>query len=143
MSKIIFAFDEREHATVLAALRHWQKDHPHYVNELEREIAGDDPLSADEIDGLCEDFNMTSPVRLAVTMEGGIIQEILTEDSCLFGVEVVIIDYDTEGADADQLTMIPQSDGKETKAWARLETIGECLVPDLITKTRLRIEAHE
>lgn len=86
---------------------------------------------------------MTSPVRLAVTMEGGIIQEILTEDSCLFGVEVVIIDYDTEGADADQLTMIPQSDGKETKAWARLETIGECLVPDLITKTRLRIEAHE
>lgn len=57
--------DEREFATILAALRYWQRKEPLY-DSLEADIATDcgtlDPLTADQIDSLCERLN-TSVTR--------------------------------------------------------------------------------
>ena len=57
--KILFA--EREHATVLAALRLWQEADEHNIGDL-RDIAeaAGDPLSNEEIDVLCERINFSS-----------------------------------------------------------------------------------
>jgi len=59
-------FDRREAATLLAALRHWQREiqHPQRgsVQELLHDVATDggefEELSADEIDALCERINV-------------------------------------------------------------------------------------
>lgn len=52
---------EREHATILAALRLWQEADEHNRGDL-RDIAEavGVPLSNDEIDALCERINLTS-----------------------------------------------------------------------------------
>lgn len=62
----------------------------------------------------------TEPVRVVVKLEGGLVQWVGT--SSLLPVEVAIIDYDTEGADDDELTAIPQDDGDTAEAFARIET---------------------
>jgi len=54
--------NRRELATVLAALRYWQRKNPGILDTEEYfEIASDgleiDPLTMDEIDGLCERLN--------------------------------------------------------------------------------------
>lgn len=48
------------------------------------------------------------PLRIAVTVEGGLVQNVITEDRRLLSVEVTVIDYDTEGADADKISRVPQ-----------------------------------
>lgn len=45
---------------------------------------------------------------IAVVIEGGIVQAICTDDEQLQGVDVLVIDYDTEGADESELTDVPQ-----------------------------------
>lgn len=52
---------EREHATILAALRLWQEADEHNRGDLGdiAEAAGV-PLSNNEIDGLCERINFTA-----------------------------------------------------------------------------------
>ena len=52
---------EREHATILAALRLWQEADEHNRGDL-RDIAEavGIPLGNDEIDALCERINFTS-----------------------------------------------------------------------------------
>jgi hypothetical protein len=49
------------------------------------------------------------PARLAVVIDGGIVQAVVSDHpSC---IEVAVIDYDTEGAGGDELTPVPQGDG--------------------------------
>jgi hypothetical protein len=68
----LYKLDNREHATVLAALRYWQRkglmDDP--VAELD--IASDggtlDPLAADEIDALCEGLNHNDQVAESASL---------------------------------------------------------------------------
>ena len=52
---------EREHATILAALRLWQEADEHNRGDL-RDIAEEPgvPLSNNEIDALCERINCTA-----------------------------------------------------------------------------------
>lgn len=58
---------------------------------------------------------MASP--LLIVMEGGLIQSIHTNDPD-WNVPIVIIDYDTEGADPEDLTPVPQDDdGTTVEAW--------------------------
>lgn len=56
---------------------------------------------------------MSEPVRIVVTLEGGLVQSV-----CTLGVpvEVVIIDYDTDGSDADCISEIDQGDNKVADA---------------------------
>lgn len=47
--------------------------------------------------------NMSKPkVRIAVIMDGGVVQNVLSSED----VEIVIVDYDTDGADPDEITEI-------------------------------------
>lgn len=58
---------------------------------------------------------MQEPIRIIVIVEGGVVQNVLT-----LGIpaQVVVIDYDVEGADADDTThLVPQSDGEPAKAF--------------------------
>ena len=46
---------------------------------------------------------MSKPkVRIAVIMDGGVVQNVLSSED----VEIVIVDYDTDGADPDEITEI-------------------------------------
>jgi ribosomal protein L12E/L44/L45/RPP1/RPP2 len=58
---INISITEREHATILAALRLWQEGDEHNRGDLRdvAEAAGV-PLGNDEIDALCERINFTN-----------------------------------------------------------------------------------
>ena len=53
------------------------------------------------------------PVRVVVVLDGGLVQAI-----CTLGVqvEVIVIDYDTDGADDHELTPIMQGEGQSVDA---------------------------
>ena len=64
------------------------------------------PLEDDEIDSLCEQINVTpeSPI-IVVGCEGGLVQG---ASSNIEGVSMIVLDYDTEGCDDDEITKVPQ-----------------------------------
>lgn len=113
--------DDRELAAVLAGLRHWQ----HFMGstdcmrdfevELVREVAQNQgrctALSVKEIEALCQRLNLSEPARIAVCLEGGIVQDVVTDSPALIGLTVVTIDYDAEGADEQEISHVRQSDG--------------------------------
>ena len=52
--------------------------------------------------------------RIVVTLEGGLVQNITSN----LPAEVLVIDYDTECAEEDRLTNVPQGEGREDEpAW--------------------------
>ena len=51
--------------------------------------------------------------RIAIIMEGGIIQNILTDEE----VDITIVDYDIEDAEEEDLTEVPQNDGTSVEAF--------------------------
>lgn len=53
---------------------------------------------------------------VAVVLEGGLVQAVVTDQPAMQGIGVLIIDYDDEGADLDELTIVPQEDGGESDA---------------------------
>jgi hypothetical protein len=57
--------------------------------------------------------------RIVVVIEGGLVQTILADDPD--GIEAVVLDYDTEGADPGDYTTITQSDGSESDAFVQVE----------------------
>jgi hypothetical protein len=63
--------------------------------------------------------NPPTPPRLVITLEGGLVQDILSDRPA----EVAIVDYDTDGADPadDNLVPITQDDGTKLPAFARCE----------------------
>ena len=53
---------------------------------------------------------------IVVTIEGGIVQGISSDDPAMVGKEVAIIDYDAEGADPDEVEQVPQgADATDTE----------------------------
>lgn len=119
--KHLLIVDDREFATVLAGLRHWQyfmgstdclRD---FEVELVREVAQNQgrctALSVKEIDALCQRLNSGEPARIAVCLEGGIVQDVFTDNPALVGLTVVTIDYDSEGADEQEISHVKQPDG--------------------------------
>lgn len=57
-------------------------------------------------------------MRIAVILEGGLVQSVVTDRPNLLppDLEVLVIDYDTDGADPDDLSHVPQSDGSLSAA---------------------------
>jgi len=51
--------------------------------------------------------------RIVINVEGGLVQAVLSDVPC----ELVKIDYDTEGADLEDLKQLDQGDGSEIPAW--------------------------
>ena len=52
---------------------------------------------------------------LVVTVEGGIVQGVSTDDPNLVGLKAVVINYDAEGADPDEVEQVPQTEEGETE----------------------------
>ncbi len=107
--------DKRQSATILAALRTMQQVRGEcYGGELPEDIDsirtnGDtlQPLEDDEIDALCEQISVApDPAIIVVGCEGGLIQG---ASSNIDGLSMIVLDYDTEGCDDDEITKVPQS----------------------------------
>lgn len=52
---------------------------------------------------------------IVITLEGGLVQGISSDDPKLVGLKVVVIDYDSEGVDADEVEHVPQDENGETE----------------------------
>ncbi len=59
-------------------------------------------------------------IRLVIKLEGGLVQWIGT-DNTDHKIQIAIIDYDTDGADDDEIVEIPQDDSGVADAIARIE----------------------
>lgn len=113
---------DRELATVLAALRLWQRGSCGTTGTQERvleaahaelAIASDDerlvPLTAAEIDELCERLNTPQDLPTVVlNVEGGAIHAVASN----LPARCIILDSDVEGSDWSGVTKI---DGKDTQ----------------------------
>jgi hypothetical protein len=55
---------------------------------------------------------MSEPVKIVIVMEGGIVQGVVTAG---VPVRVVIVDYDVDGMDPDELVRIPQENAVRTE----------------------------
>lgn len=128
------ALDDRELSTVLAALRDHQR---RYCPSGPADIAGDlgrhEPLSPDEIDDLCTRINSGAPLapeaNIVVTLDGGLVQGIAADRP----ITVRVVDFDVEGANPDDLVMVPRDEGDPVPAsvsgWA-VESV--CIDPEWI-----------
>lgn len=120
-------FDPRTTATVLAALRYWQRWQDTLDHTAEHDIASDGgtlaPLTAQEIDTLCEAINCAPRKAVTVVMDGGVIQNVLSADPVLAGRPWQLIDYDIECSDEDGHRDIVQSDGTTARAFVGGGTI--------------------
>lgn len=69
--------------------------------------------------------------NLAVTLEGGMIQCIVTDGDVLKGALITTIDYDTEGGDEDALVEVEQGDGTFAEAYVDKRAIhkAEIVIP--------------
>jgi len=102
-------FTKAETGAILAGLRFVQEFQLTGRNELFRpnieaidNILGEcGKLSAGHIDELSERINMPEVERIYITLEGGLIQDI---EGIPEGVEIVKMDFDTEGADEEKVT---------------------------------------
>lgn len=111
---------DTELATVLAALRAWQEGSK-AIQHLRAENAtfnGDPvPLDADAIDALCERINTAPEPRIAVVVQGGMVQSVVTDAHDFVGTKFMVIDYDTKGADPDETIQVPQEGGGFSRAF--------------------------
>jgi hypothetical protein len=110
-------FDKRQSATILAALRYWQREGL-MSSGHEQDIATDgnsiDALDAEDIDALCEQINVPAATPIIVVgCEGGLVQG---ASSNIEGLSMIVLDYDTEGCDDDEITEVPQSDTVELES---------------------------
>ncbi len=130
---------DRELATVLAGLRYWQRHGARQMLTSGNRLLEDDiatsggtlqPLTVEEIDALCDRLNLAAhhpaPV-IAIALEGGVVQSVVTDDTRLHGIAVLVIDYDTDGADEADLRLIEQRKGGEVVHYA-----GALLTDDVI-----------
>lgn len=59
---------------------------------------------------------MSKP-NLYIVMEGGMVQAICsTTPETFAGMDIVVVDYDTDGADPSEIQMVPQQGGGEEPA---------------------------
>ena len=123
-------------STVLVALRLYQQelDGGYRLTGNLSDIATNDgahnPMDATGIDFLCEALNGDWMPRVVITMDGGLVQEIISDQP----LEVTVIDYDAEGSDPDDLRKVPQGEDEPDELAAIRDA--ECEV-DAALRTRL------
>ncbi len=59
---------------------------------------------------------------IAIVCEGGLVQAVVTDDPAQVGMKVLVIDYDTEGA--DEITCVRQEDGEDADACVHWDSVG-------------------
>jgi hypothetical protein len=71
------------------------------------------------------DLDQAKPV-FAVVLQGGLVQGIVLNHPALMkGWNVLVIDYDTEGAEDGEIFQVPKEDGTMAKALARIAAVEE------------------
>lgn len=120
MDAITVTLTRAEHATVLAALRYWQREGL-LSGGHERDIAEEhgEALKAEAIGELCERIN-TAPdvIRIGVYVEGGNVTDVTCDNpAAATGIKVVRVDYDTEDGDPACMTTVPQDSAEDTDAY--------------------------
>ena len=87
------------------------------IQQTKRRIAAEWDKLRDligELDQIADDCDEAAEKpKLAITMEGGIIQSAFSNTP----IEFSVIDYDTDGADEDELSLVPQNDGRMEEAY--------------------------
>lgn len=61
---------------------------------------------------------------IVITLNGGLVQGVSSDDPADKGKQVVVIDYDVEGAEPEEVDQIPQGDGKTQDAAVSGHEIG-------------------
>lgn len=85
-------------------------------------------------DGLISVFSpchieISEKPSLAIMIEGGLVQGVFSDNPLFFeGVDVLVYDYDTDGADADEMLDITYLDGEKKKAVGHIELISEAAI---------------
>ncbi len=82
------------------------------------------------------DKPIEAAARIVVALDGGLVQSVVADRP----IKLLVVDYDVEGADGDELSLIPQDDRPPVPAavsgWA-LDGIG--IDPDWIAEVELAI----
>jgi hypothetical protein len=66
---------------------------------------------------------------IVITIDGGLVQGVSSDDQTLVGQEVVVINYDAEGAEAGEVVAVPQDQGKTEEATIGRHEIGVLYEP--------------
>ena len=61
---------------------------------------------------------------LVITVEGGLVQGVSSDDPKLVGQKVAVIDYDAEGADPEEVEQVPQGEGEIEEATISRHEVG-------------------
>ncbi len=66
-------------------------------------------------------------MRLAIIVIGGVVQRVVSDWSHNgpINTDIVVIDYDTDGADSAQITQIKQNNGAIASAYVSFPNIGK------------------
>jgi hypothetical protein len=145
MSQTIISVDAAELATILAALRFYQREgqgEPANRSDDIHLIAtdGDSQISLDAegIDAICERINLNEPVRCLIGLEGGLVTGVTSNVM----LEFTVLDYDVEGCDDDEVMTIPSLDvdGKVVDVFKRGFYVSE-VDPDVVVSLHRAIEA--
>ena len=145
MSQTIISVDAAELATILAALRFYQREgqgEPANRSDDIHLIAtdGDSQISLDAegIDAICERINLNEPVRCLIGLEGGLVTGVTSNVM----LEFTVLDYDVEGCDDDEVMTIPSLDvdGKVVDVFKRGFYVSE-VDPDVVASLHRAIEA--
>lgn len=68
------------------------------------------------------------PPQLAVVLEGGVVQSIVSDRPDEVNADVMVIDYDTEGSDEEGKSYVRQDDGSYAEAWVYSHGIGKATI---------------
>lgn len=103
--KNILVLSDREHATVLNALRHWQATGRPAYPEIFEEIP-EGPVAEDDIDDFVERVNSNVNLDIMLTIEGGYVTNAYLPERTE-RIAIHIFDLDTDGVDEDDLMELP------------------------------------
>ncbi len=145
MSQNIISVDAAELATILAALRFYQREGQGdpsnrrvYIHVIATDGDTQLSLNTERIDALCERINLDEPVRCLIGLEGGLITGVTSN----VRLEFTVLDYDVEGCDDDEVMTIPSLDvdGKVVDVFKRGFYESE-VDPDVVASLHRAIEA--
>jgi hypothetical protein len=66
---------------------------------------------------------------IVITMAGGLINGMASDEPALIGKQVVVIDYDIQGRDTTDVQQVPQGNGKTEEAVVSRQQIGTLYKP--------------
>ncbi len=121
---MLLRVNDREHATILAALRSYQRVEPaglvpSAIEDIATNCGLHEPMLVDEIDALCERINTeTAKVKVGIYLDGGLVQDVVCDADLDY---YVLVDKDImEGAEPSDMRQL----------WENVDDYNEIASPD-------------